>query len=1220
MSKLEIRYFTGDVEEHALSKRQPVSIGRHASNDVCIDEDDVGTMHCRIAWNKNGYEVIAAQSEGVEVNGTLVKHALLQDDDLLRIGTVDVLVKLDAAEMAAAAPAQRKSPADVPASEQQPQGRRGQPLPDDLFEDDEPAGSQAGGAGARAGTVASRESRVSPASGYEDSAADELDEAERENTAEEGSSEFSDDETEGDDVTFSIAERLRRRLDWQSVRPGEQDVLRSKFVISLVVGMLVLALTAGVLWFWANRNAAEVLKEQADQLKDDGKYNQAIDLYSQFLNTYPQNDLTNEVFFARARARVEQNIKGSVPNWKDGLKAVQEFIRKNREREGYADQTETIRGYAQDIALGACRSAQASKDRSLLPVAIEARNLARQFQTVDEFEASFKSAYVKAKREVERKEAFDANVQSIREALAEKDVGSAIQHRLDFLQLETVQGHPRPEERRVLDDLLKQTMETERSLLSDEEIDRPAQQQDRPERARHALTMAAYIPPKESPSPDGAEIVLVLAKQACYGVNSATGQPVWRRAIGRDTPFFPLPCQVDGPCVLLFDTDFHELQVLDRRDGTLLWRQPLRDADGIPESLAGAPLIHAGQIFVPTLKRNLYQVDLASGRILKRLTFSQKLLGPPVMAPGNDRLIVAGNRALLYTVTLHPKLQAERVDYVGHRAGSLQAPLTRIGRNPAMMRIGKLLLLCENLGTGKSAQCRLRVLNTATDKPDEWLEELTFDDPDKQVRVDGHVLDPPVLWSNKLYVVSGGQWITVFTVSDDTQQPEAERTKDQFLRRITRRQLKTVAQGPLYLVAGPNRQLWLAGNGIRKFHFKTNSIQLDTREIRFGQVTQPPQVIGSSLYVARRSNFSEAVHISETNRNEMIGTWRLVLGTGLRAWSPAGDGLVIALNEEGHLFRIQPSELTDGGFHLETSGTLPLPNELAEPLLAAVLPDGQIVAAAGGEKPRLWIINSLGQIRRTISLPDPLQSEPVMLGEGLLLPLPGRLRYIALTAGGPSRVEDFQLPFEQGEQPPRWLQVGALSKTAAVGLDSRGRLMRVALGNNGGRWHLSQTAARNVQPAPLRGFAVHQGDIVIADADGTVQRLNPNTLQPAASIKPGGSITNAVWTVDDRVFVEIDRQRLLCYELEGDFQLLWDLPLQSKAGLADIPTSMDGMLVVTERHGTLHWVEPETGNARASVSLSEPVAQMPRPVGGRLIVPTIDGSMYSVSVPAQPGG
>src|SRR5262245_21744337 len=100
---IEIRDFTGATETRQLSKKQPLSIGRHSTSDIFVDEDGVTGMHCRIGWNRSGYEVVAAGPDGVEVNGTLVRHAMLSDGDLVRLGSLD-LYFIDEAGRKAAKP------------------------------------------------------------------------------------------------------------------------------------------------------------------------------------------------------------------------------------------------------------------------------------------------------------------------------------------------------------------------------------------------------------------------------------------------------------------------------------------------------------------------------------------------------------------------------------------------------------------------------------------------------------------------------------------------------------------------------------------------------------------------------------------------------------------------------------------------------------------------------------------------------------------------------------------------------------------------------------------------------------------------------------------------------------------------------------------------------------------------------------------------------------
>ncbi len=90
MASLDISFLSGKTQEIELSKQQPISVGSHASNDLQIENDGVAAMQCRISWNKNYYEAVAATSDGIEINGIISGRSQLQDGDLIRIGEADI--------------------------------------------------------------------------------------------------------------------------------------------------------------------------------------------------------------------------------------------------------------------------------------------------------------------------------------------------------------------------------------------------------------------------------------------------------------------------------------------------------------------------------------------------------------------------------------------------------------------------------------------------------------------------------------------------------------------------------------------------------------------------------------------------------------------------------------------------------------------------------------------------------------------------------------------------------------------------------------------------------------------------------------------------------------------------------------------------------------------------------------------------------------------------
>eukprot|EP00913_Durusdinium_trenchii_P028490 g26718.t1 len=1048
IQKILIATEPGDVEERELSKTQPVSIGRHSSNDIRIDEEDVGVMHCRIAWNKNAFELVAASPDGVELNGTSVKNAVLETGDILRVGTVDIEFTIDEK----AGNKKREPQAAAAAADSASSGSA--QLPDELF-DKETGPVDAIPSGSFLTPDASEDDGFFEDEDAEDDLAEQpvLNRSTKFAENEEGDkpAEAGEEGEDGDaDKGQSLRARMRESLDRHAVRPGEHDVLRSKILYVLGIGSGVLLLVSAVLWFWTVQNTADKLREQAEALHQERKWGPAIETYEKFLQDFPNNERTTEVKFKLGRARIEQhfNPDGRVTDPEAALEAVEKFIEQYSELEGYSEEQKKLTEDVKKIATGAAELASKTKQRKFLPMAKKAETRARLLKAGDEFLAKFKARERKAVADVEKEENVQEAIKKITAAFEAGDTMKALQLRIEiFDRYKSVFA---PKNLRTLNQLLVKALDKEASMVVYSEINRDAETKDRPERARKPLSLTYHVRPQDGRTSDKTQLAIGLAKQCCYGIDTITGEPVWRRAIGEMTPFFPLKLDTKVPALLLFDTQFGELALINRQNGQLIWRQPLRTEEKDIENLLGEPLVHDGLIYVPTASDNLYKLDLDSGRLLSKLKFTQPINAPPALVLNGTKLVVAGDKAILYTVALTPKMACEAASYTGHKTGTVVAPLRSIG---------KLLLMCEN---DRADSCRLRVLNSTA--KNEWLAELTSTDPAKQVRVPGIVRDKPVLRNNELFVASTGETITKFSVSDDDTKQEAERTADQFLRRLaTTKKEKSTYDGPVYLVAGPNGLVWTMTDQLVKFQSSPSTIQRDTDTAR-GRATQPPQVVGNQFYLGRQTDFSTAVTFTQTDREVMEGRWRVVLGSSILEWSAADGKPIVCVNENGHVFRVQPNEVADGGFLLKYAAVTNAQKAI-QPFRAFPLGDGSIGVSVGAEEESsLWVINASAQIIRTIPIPAGLQTDPVVLPRGVVLPLPGRLKLVSLKPGQP-RVEDFELTVAAGNQ-PKWKFLTRLGDQI-VAADDRGGLAQ----------------AKKKQPAKKKPPAKKQPDNLDDDDD-----------------------------------------------------------------------------------------------------------------------------------------
>jgi pSer/pThr/pTyr-binding forkhead associated (FHA) protein len=73
-------------------------VGRHTDTDVRLPLADVSRRHCRFVFAEGRWQVFDLNSlNGVYVNGERVSHAVLQNHDIVRIGSYSFEVDTEAA-------------------------------------------------------------------------------------------------------------------------------------------------------------------------------------------------------------------------------------------------------------------------------------------------------------------------------------------------------------------------------------------------------------------------------------------------------------------------------------------------------------------------------------------------------------------------------------------------------------------------------------------------------------------------------------------------------------------------------------------------------------------------------------------------------------------------------------------------------------------------------------------------------------------------------------------------------------------------------------------------------------------------------------------------------------------------------------------------------------------------------------------------------------------
>ncbi len=1014
MPVLEVLHMTGDVDRHELSKGQPVTIGSHDTNDIVVDDESVELMHCRVSWNKSGYEAVAAGVEGLDINGTVVQRAVLKSGDVLRFGAVDI--RFDDPD--APAGTATATPREKPAAKEPPPPKKRKPVPSD---DETTADSSPGGwdaLEALASEARSPEKPKKPATPKNPAPpeAEILDEVDEESEADDESRK-SGSKDESDEP--KLTDRMRTAMRSQRYRPGQEDSLRSPLVLGLAGTATVLLLLGGIFFFIAGRQDAETAFQDAKSQFDQAKYAQANTMLLEFVTTYAGHSREDDARRLMGLSQIDSNIRGAAKKWPEGLEALRLFIDNRQESDDFDSDKEDIHVRAREIALGATQDAGTLYRRDLLQTGQEAVTILTLYVPEDSKAATLNEIEI-ARRASEasilKHETLTAALAAINgyvplpaaegsepppdseaQPRARPDPIPALVERRNLLA-----RYPELARDREVVAAMARILEAERSLVTYTEINQDALTDDWQATVPPALSLVFNARSRLDAVSVG-QCAYALSKDAIYGIDTVTGEPVWRRIVGFNQRFYPVE-EPTVPSLIVFDTNWSELCRIDRNTGNVIWRQPITD-----DSVRSTPVIHEGQILLPTMGGSLYQIDLQTGRLIGKLTFSQEVSTPVVLSDGT--LVVAGNEEVAYTLTGRP-LECVGVSYLGQPPGSVTAPLLSMGPYIAMI---------ESVSADES---RLRLLDATGGE----ISQVAT------AEILGEVYDTPVIRGRDLFVPSTGERVTTFSISDDTNQPP--------LTAGPTFQVQDGGDNPIFLMTGPDRQLWMTSSALMKLQLTSTALTPEQSDLPIGEAAQPLQYQSGFLFNGRRRPYSTAVTLTPVDRDEQTSEWQAQVGASLLAVSPS-DSNIICLTEEGGVFRITDMAWETSGFGPESTSRLPLNPEMTEPLLATSLGAGQIAVTCGDPEPKLWIINVRGEIERSTLLESGLQASPVLLGDGIILPMQGKLRYQAIRPGG-AGVQDFALSTDEALS-SRWLQVVALNETNLAALTSTGDVLLIAL-------------------------------------------------------------------------------------------------------------------------------------------------------------------------------
>lgn len=1177
MPVILIQNAIGETEIRELSKQFPIAIGRHSSNDLQIQAVGVEVLHCRISWNSRAFEVVSGTHTGVNVNGEFVASSLLTLGDCILVGDTSIFFypRRDQAEAALRGETVEE---ETPAEEQPSEATR-QAVPVDP--PDRPVRRR--GSTNREPVSQTHETEPpaplirSPRTPPVDSVVTK--DSARRSPLETVSTTWTDEEASDEPEVVSQASipRLQQRLgtggaffDLKAKRPGEQELLRSPLIVSLSIFTSILVLVAIALWFLIGRDASAKAYQLAVSEMEQKRFGPAITQFQEFLKQYPSHQFASAARHAIGQSLVEQPLSGAAPSFDKALLALDEYITKERRAKDFPEMIPKVLELAHRIAKGAADAAGTQKKAELLKVSENASRLLQQYSPPDkpptQALADIDSSTQKARTAIRKHSTYQVALTEMDRELKKNRPFAAFEVRRKLLlQYSELASDKNLQER------VASALKTERALASRRIIDQAAETSElAPNPSLPELNLLRQTRTRADTVASGTN-VFTLTDTTCFAVDSVTGNPRWKRFLGTNPPFPPYPIALDVLSVLVFDTQSNELLLLKQRDGTLTWRQKL------PSPASAGPLLHEGQIFIPTQSGVLCQLDVVTGKFTSQLSFSQPLASSPIVIANGERLLAAGDRAVLYTLNYRP-LECIAVTYTGHSSGSIQAP---------PLRMGEFVLTTEN---DRQDSAKLRVWDAS--KPEASLVELVTS------RVQGNVKDPAVLRGKQLVVPSAPERLAAFTVSDER--------GEKALSASATYQVEKPEGGPIFVTLGPDDELWMTSSSLRRLRIGADTLIPETGQLTLGISSLPVQLLDQSLFATSRIKSSTGTFFLSADRHQMVSHWLIALGgralgSGTTA---AADGSVPLFVDTGDVFSVTATKLNAGGFDNRPVTSLVLPPGLTKPPHVTVLSNGRLAVWCDGQQPRIWLFNTDGIVAKELPLPGELEAPPILLSGGIVLPLKGKLRLIE-APGFAKPVEDLMPPVDP-QHPTAWKAVLALDEKQLIAINDQGRVLRAQVRTEPVP-HLAEVASIELK-LPVDFAPILSNNRIYLVAEKILYCLDASTLERRAEVVLPASVSQGVWSLGQQLLLICGKQQILGLDSEPPCQINWQQKHEHGA-LAGTPLVRGDRWIEATYSGIIQIRNPTDGSITRALEVKRPLVLGPVVIQDQVVVATLDGSL-----------
>lgn len=965
-------------------------------------------------------------------------------------------------------------------------------------------------------------------------------------------------------------------------RPGESE-FDSPLMLFGGGALVLLLIVGGLVYFLYTRGSGDEQFKLAEDDYRSGSYTQAISKYNEYLEKYPTHPSASMAKVHRGLARLRQATERT-SDYGRALEVAGSVVNEISGEKEFSEAKTEFRSLLPDIAEGLAKEAANQQEPEAVKAKLEQAEKALamvmntsyipQAQRPIQRVTAIRETMAIATRDLDRDAELAKTLTGINQAIEKQDISSAYELRKKLLK-----AYPDLADNERLAAAVQQIAVGEKGAVQIADGGTPAETDAAPSPVIAEVAIALRSQTGGGNGPP----VAVLGPGALYGFDSASGQLLWRRFVGRDSL---APVAIDGGSesdLLVVDAGHHELLRLATTTGKVVWRQPLG------EPISGVAVV-GKQAVASTRGGKLFVVDLAKGGVLKLATLPQAARLPIATNPSTGKLYQVAEQSTIYVFS--GDLSCLQAFYLGQETGTVAVP---------PLLLSKHLIVIENSGAKAAI---IHVLELA--------EDGSIAGERQKLPVPGRVLSQPVIGDRKLVVATDDGHIKVLGVNpSNVEAPLAE---------LASQPPSSRAQSSLRQLLVEHGNLWIADQRLMRYKVQSAAGRLapapledDYDAVAFDG---PLQVVGSTLIHARRDSDSAGTIVSGIRLEDGSRLWETRVGCPIVGDLVERNSGALVMTADGQPVLIDGGALDEGAFNVPAGAGSATPVSISN---QSLLNDGGIAYSSPGEA-RMLIVGRQGSAARTITAPDALACQPAALGKGIAAPTKVGQVFWLNPANGKPVAAPFQPQVSAGGS-VTWTTPDASADGKDLVISDGSRVYRVALVRDP-EPHLEALGTSEELTESITSPIATLGKFAFAaNGSGSLNVFQLPELKLETPIDLEAEVAWGPRRIDNVILVATSADELFC--IDDSAKVVWRKPLRF-GPLVGATAFLGDAVVIASLTGHVEHLALASGETQASADVGQPLHSGPMLWDKHWLAATTDGAVLMFSLtkepPTQPGG